>query len=203
MGVIISHWYICILIFIYMKKSNISSKIPQLASGNSSSHVSRLYVLGKTRETIYSAVGSLWNVTTWSLIILRNVRTPWTKLVLTVQGLISSKPGFLGCLISSAWSLKIFFRNSFSDLIAGKGTVCNRPVWGRGSASPWAQWGCRWGVGDLEMPGDSCCLGRLMTAHNESWRFTSQDCFPLPPSVSHDKILYRLTNLIKYKTQIC
>lgn len=54
-------------------------------------------------------------MTAKSLIIPRNVRTHWKQLGLTVQGLINSKPCFLGCLIGDSWSLiKSLFRMPFA-----------------------------------------------------------------------------------------
>lgn len=84
----------------------------------------------KQVELAHVVVGSLWNVTAKSLIILRNVRTHWIRLGLTVQGLMNSKPCFLGCLICNSWSLIFLslFKNPFSSLIEGRNVACNRSV---------------------------------------------------------------------------
>lgn len=82
------------------------------------------------------------------VIILRNARTHWKQLGLTVQGLINAKPCFLGCLICNSWSF-IFLsllKNSFCSWVEGKKVGCNRSL-GRGcwtdSGGPTEIWGSR------------------------------------------------------------
>lgn len=56
------------------------------------------------------------------------------QLVLTVQGLINSKPCFLGYLIRNSWShtnTKTCFRNSSSDFVAGKNLAQQAQIEGR------------------------------------------------------------------------
>ena len=102
----------------------------------------------KQVELVHVAVGPLWNVTAKFLITLRNVRTYWKQLDLTVQGLINSKSCFLGCLIRNSWSLIVLrlFKNSFCSFIGGEDAMCNRSV-GWGVSHTGALWRCRWVAG--------------------------------------------------------
>lgn len=85
---------------------------------------------GKQVEFAHVVLGlcEMWQAR--SLIILRNVRTHWTQLGLTVQGLINSKPGFLSCFICNSCSLLFFglFKNSFCSFVQAGNAVCNQLV---------------------------------------------------------------------------
>lgn len=91
-------------------------------------------VWGEQVELVRVAVGLLCNVTAEFLIILRNVRTHWKPLGLTVQGLINFRPCFLGCLICNFWSL-IFLsllKNSFCSFVDVEDVAWATDLW-RGS----------------------------------------------------------------------
>lgn len=89
-------------------------------------------VWGEQVELVGVVVGPLRNVTAEFLIVLRNVRSHWKPLGLTAQGLISSRPCFLGCLICNTWSLIFLrlFENSSCNFVGGEEGVCNRFVAG-------------------------------------------------------------------------
>ena len=102
---------------------------------------------GQQVELACDVVGPLWNVTASKpLIILRNARTHWKPLSLTVQELINSKLYFLGCLICNSRSLIFLslFKNSFCGVVQGEKAGGHRSM-GRGpltdTVAEWRFWG--------------------------------------------------------------